>query len=60
MVGEDASAIDIAAGALIVATDPITLTGKDVGAHAVVIFAYDVAVMGALPRWFLALVLLPP
>ncbi len=60
MVGEDASAIDIAAGALIVATDPITLTGKDVGAHAVVINANDVAVMGARPRWFLAVVLLPP
>lgn len=60
MVGEDAGVIDIAAGALIVATDPITLTGKDVGAHAVAINANDVAVMGARPRWFLAVVLLPP
>lgn len=59
-VGEDAGVIDVAAGALIVATDPITLTGKDVGAHAAIINANDVAVMGARPRWFLAVVLLPP
>lgn len=57
-IGEDACAIDVDAGALIVATDPITLTGSDVGAHAVVINANDVAVMGARPRWFLAVMLL--
>lgn len=58
-VGEDAGVIDVPSGALIVATDPITLTGYDVGAHAVVVNANDVAVMGARPRWFLAAVLLP-
>jgi hydrogenase maturation factor len=58
-VGEDACAIDVETGTLIAATDPITLTGSDVGAHAVVINANDVAVMGAQPRWFLANVLLP-
>lgn len=58
-VGEDAGVIDVASGALIAATDPITLTGYDVGAHAVVVNANDVAVMGARPRWFLAAVLLP-
>jgi hydrogenase expression/formation protein HypE len=58
-IGEDAAAIDIAGGALIAATDPITLTGYDVGAHSVVVNANDVAVMGARPRWFLAAVLLP-
>jgi hydrogenase maturation factor len=58
-VGEDACAIDVAAGTLVAATDPITLTGSDVGAHAVVINANDVAVMGVRPRWFLAAVLLP-
>lgn len=57
--GEDACAIDIAGGTLVAATDPITLTGNDVGAHAVVVNANDVAVMGARPRWFLAAVLLP-
>jgi hydrogenase maturation factor len=58
-IGEDACAIDVAAGTLVAATDPITLTGSDVGAHAVVINANDVAVMGVRPRWFLAAVLLP-
>ena len=59
-IGEDAGVIDIPAGALIAATDPITLTGEDVGAHAAIINANDVAVMGARPRWFLAVVLMPP
>jgi hydrogenase maturation factor len=58
-IGEDACAIDLPAGALVVATDPITMTGVGVGAHAVVINANDVAVTGAKPRWFLACVLLP-
>jgi len=58
-IGEDACAIDVAAGTLVATTDPITLTGSDVGAHSVVINANDVAVMGVRPRWFLAAVLLP-
>jgi hydrogenase maturation factor len=58
-VGEDACAIRVPSGALVAATDPITLTGAGVGAHAVWINANDVAVMGARPRWFLASVLLP-
>jgi len=58
-VGEDACALDVPAGCLVAATDPVTLTGSGVGAHAVVINANDVAVMGARPRWFLAAVLLP-
>lgn len=58
-VGEDACAIDVPGGVLVAATDPITLTGHEVGAHAVVINANDVAVMGVRPRWFLATLLLP-
>ena len=58
-LGEDACAIDVPAGTLIAATDPITLTGSGVGSHAVLINANDVAVMGVRPRWFLAVVLLP-
>ena len=57
--GEDACAIAVPKGTLVAATDPITLTGSDVGAHAVVINANDVAVTGVRPRWFLATVLLP-
>lgn len=59
-IGEDACAIAIGGGALIAATDPITLTGQEIGGHAVVINANDVAVTGVRPRWFLAVVLLPP
>jgi hydrogenase maturation factor len=58
-LGEDACAIDVPAGTLVAATDPITLTGSGVGSHSVVINANDVAVMGVRPRWFLAAVLLP-
>jgi hydrogenase maturation factor len=58
-VGEDACAIELPGGTLVAATDPITLTSSAVGAHAVVVNANDVAVMGVRPRWFLAAVLLP-
>ena len=58
-IGEDACAIEIEAGTLVAATDPITLTGAEVGAYAVAVNANDVAVTGARPRWFLACVLLP-
>ncbi len=58
-VGEDAAAIEVPAGTLVVATDPITLTSRDVGRFSIVINANDVAVTGARPRWFLAAVLLP-
>ena len=59
-VGEDAGVVAVQAGALIAASDPVTLTGQDVGAHAVLVNANDIAVMGARPRWFTATVLLPP
>ena len=58
-IGEDACAIEVEAGTLVAATDPITLTGAGVGAHAVAVNANDVAVTGTRPRWFLACVLLP-
>ena len=58
-IGEDACAIEIEAGTIVATTDPITLTGAGVGAHAVAVNANDVAVTGARPRWFLACVLLP-
>lgn len=58
-VGEDAGAIDVDAGVLIVATDPITLTTSELGRYGVIVNANDVAVMGVSPRWFLAALLLP-
>lgn len=59
-VGEDACAIEVSGGTLVVATDPITLTSQDIGRLAVIINANDVAVTGVRPRWFLAVVLVPP
>jgi hydrogenase expression/formation protein HypE len=58
-LGEDACAIDIGGELLVAAADPITLTGSDVGRFAVIVNANDVAVMGAVPRWFLATLLFP-
>ena len=58
--GEDAAVIEVHAGALVVAADPVTLTAAEGGAIAVIVNANDVAVTGARPRWFLATVLLPP
>jgi hydrogenase expression/formation protein HypE len=59
-LGEDACAIEVPGGVLVAATDPITLTGRDLGRFAVTVNANDVAVSGARPRWFLATVLMPP
>jgi hydrogenase maturation factor len=59
-IGEDACVIEIPKGALVAATDPITLTGEKLGSLAVIVNANDVAVTGVRPRWFLAVVLLPP
>ena len=58
-IGEDAGVVALAGGALVAAADPITLTGREIGAHAVAINANDVAVMGVAPQWFLAVLLLP-
>jgi hydrogenase expression/formation protein HypE len=59
-IGEDASAVDVPSGTLVVAADPITLTSSEVARLSVLINANDVAVCGARPRWFLAVVLVPP
>ena len=59
-IGEDACAIDVPGGTLVVATDPITFTTADAARLAVLVNANDVAVCGARPRWFLSVVLVPP
>lgn len=59
-IGEDACGIDVASGVLVVASDPITLTSEEIARLSVVVNANDVAVTGARPRWFLAVVLVPP
>lgn len=59
-VGEDACALALPGGVLLAASDPVTLTGRAPGRHAVVVNANDIAVAGVRPRWFLAVILLPP
>jgi hydrogenase expression/formation protein HypE len=59
-VGEDASAVQLPKGVLVVAADPITLTSEEIARLSVIVNANDVAVTGARPRWFLAVVLVPP
>jgi hydrogenase maturation factor len=58
-IGEDACAIEVEAGVLVAASDPITLTGADLGRAVITINANDIAVTGVRPRWFLATILLP-
>lgn len=59
-IGEDACAIAVPGGVLVAATDPITFTAREIGRFSVIVNANDVAVMGVRPRWFLAVILLPP
>lgn len=58
-VGEDAAVLDMNGTCLVVATDPITFATDNLGWYAVQVNANDVAVRGAEPRWFLAVLLLP-
>ncbi len=58
-VGEDAAVIEVGDRCIVSATDPITFATDRVGWYAVHVNANDVAVLGARPRWFLAVLLLP-
>ena len=58
-VGEDAAVIEVGDRYIVSATDPITFTADRVGWYAVHVNANDVAVLGARPRWFFAVLLLP-
>lgn len=58
-VGEDAAVLDLGDRYLVVATDPVTFAADRIGWYVVHINANDIAVMGAEPRWFFAVVLLP-
>jgi len=59
-IGIDAAILDLDAERCLVAkTDPITYATERIGWYAVHVSANDVACCGAVPRWFLATVLLP-
>ncbi len=57
-VGMDSAIIDFHGGYLVAKTDPVTLVAEDIGLYALHVNANDIAVMGGVPRWFLATVLL--
>jgi HAD superfamily hydrolase (TIGR01509 family) len=59
-VGEDAAIVEIGGELWAVATDPISFTAADAGRLAVEVNANDVAVRGARPTFFLAVVLISP
>ncbi len=59
-VGRDVAIVDPGGDELWVLTaDPITFTSDAIARYAVTVNANDVATAGAVPRWFLATVLLP-
>ncbi len=58
-VGEDAAVVRVGGERLVVASDPITLTGSEVGYWSVIVNSNDVAATGADPRFFVATALLP-
>lgn len=57
--GEDAAVIDFGDTLLVAKADPITFATEDIGWYAVNVNANDIATMGATPRWFLPVLLLP-
>jgi len=59
-VGEDAALVRIGGELWAAASDPISFTSADAGRLAVMVNANDVAVRGAEPKFFLAVVLLAP
>lgn len=58
-IGEDAAVIAMQDKCLVVSSDPITFATDHLGWYGVQVNANDVAVRGARPRWFLAVLLLP-
>ncbi len=58
-LGEDAAVLDVGDRYLVAATDPVTFASDRIGWYSVHVNANDVAVLGARPRWFFAVLLLP-
>jgi len=59
-LGEDAALLRLGSETWAVASDPITFTAEDAGRLAVIVNANDVAVRGARPLFFLAVILVAP
>ncbi|MCP3944012.1 MAG: HAD-IA family hydrolase [Desulfobacteraceae bacterium] len=60
-VGEDIAAVEISGNdVLVLKSDPITFATDAIGRYSVLVNANDIATSGAVPRWFLTTLLLPP
>ena len=58
-LGEDAAVIEFGDRYLVAKTDPITFATDAIGWYAVHVNANDIAAMGAVPRFFLATIIVP-
>lgn len=58
-IGLDAAVIEMGDRCLVLKADPITFATDAIGWYAVQINANDIATTGALPRWMMAILLLP-
>jgi len=58
--GEDAALVEMGGELWAMASDPVSFTAADAGRLAVIVNANDVAVRGAKPRFFLAVILIAP
>ncbi len=58
-LGRDAAVIEFGDRYLVVKSDPITFATDEIGWYAVNVNANDIACLGAVPRWFVATLLLP-
>ena len=59
-VGEDAAVVEMDGDRmLVVKTDPVTFATDQIGWYSVHVNANDIAVTGAIPKWYLATLLVP-
>jgi hydrogenase maturation factor len=58
-IGIDCAVVDMGDRCLVLKSDPITFTSDEIGWYAVQVNANDIATTGAIPKWFLATLLLP-
>ncbi len=57
--GEDSAAFEFEKEVVVAASDPITFVTDRIGYYSVCVNINDIAVMGAVPRYYLATILLP-
>ena len=58
-IGYDCAVLDVGQSLLVLKSDPITFATDEIGWYAVQINANDIVTTGAVPRWFMATMLLP-